>query len=249
MDALHMNTQKIAIVTGGSRGIGAAITAELAALGFLVVVVASKDSAGAETVVATVAAQGGKAVFLQADISKPDQIEQLFGKIGNTYGRIDVLVNNAGISGPGKLSDIDWDAATRVLDVNFKSVLFCSAQALPHFPESGGAIINISSVLASQPSAGQGLYAASKAAVEALTRVMAQELGAKNIRVNAVAPGPTETDLLPNDIYLRDYIKSRTPLGRAGLPADIAKVVAFLASGTAAWMTGQIINADGGIRV
>jgi 3-oxoacyl-[acyl-carrier protein] reductase len=244
-----MNDQKIAVVTGGSRGIGAAITIELAALGFLVVVVCSKDSAGAEAVVAKVVAEGGKAIFLQADIGKPDQITHLFAKIGTTYGRIDVLVNNAGISGFGNLTDIDWDEATKVLDVNFKSVLFCSARAVPFFPKKGGAIINMSSVLGNQPSAGQGLYAASKSAVEALTRVMAQELGAMNIRVNAVAPGPTETGLLPDDKHLRDYINSRTPLGRAGLPGDIAKVVAFLASDNAAWMTGQIINADGGIRV
>jgi 3-oxoacyl-[acyl-carrier protein] reductase len=244
-----MNDQKIALVTGGSRGIGAAITFELAALGFLVVIVCSKDVAGAEAVVEKVATQGGKAVFLQTDVSKQHQIDDLFVKISSAYGRIDVLVNNAGISGPGGLSDIDWDVATHVLDVNFKSVLFCSARAVPLFPAEGGAIINMSSVLANQPSPGQGLYAASKGAVDALTRVMAQELGAKNIRVNAVAPGPTETDLLPDDKYLRDYINSRTPLGRAGVPSDIAKIVAFLATNNAAWMTGQIINADGGIRV
>lgn len=240
-----MADQKIAVVTGGSRGIGAEITLELAALGFFVVLVCSKDTAGAETIVA----KAGHAAFLQADVGNKDQIEQLFATIANTYGRIDVLVNNAGISGMGNLRDIDWDTATHVLDVNFKSVLFCSAQALPLFPAEGGAIINMSSVLATQPSVGQGLYSASKAAVEALTRVMAQELGAKNIRANAVAPGPTETDLLPDDKYLREYINSRTPLGRAGRPTDIAKVVAFLASENGAWLTGQVISADGGIRV
>ncbi len=244
-----MTDQKIAIVTGGSRGIGAAITMELSSLGFLVIVVCSKDVAGAEAVVADVIAKGGKATFLQADIGKKDQIDALFAKIAGTYGRIDALVNNAGISGLGSLTEIDWDTASHVWDVNFKSVLFCSANAVPLFPATGGAIINMSSVLASQPSAGQGLYAASKAAVDALTRVMAQELGPKNIRVNAVAPGPTETDLLPDDAYLRDYINSRTPLGRAGLPIDIAKVVAFLASDNAAWVNGQIINVDGGIRI
>lgn len=244
-----MNDQKIAVVTGGSRGIGSAITIELAALGFLVVIVCSKDVAGAEAVVAEVTKRSGKAAFLQADVSKSNHIDALFEKISQTYERVDVLVNNAGISGLGGLTEIKWDVASHVLDVNFKSVLFCSAQAVPLFPAEGGAIINMSSVLANQPSAGQGLYAASKGAVEALTRVMAQEFGAKNIRVNAVAPGPTETDLLPNDKFLRDYINSRTPLGRAGQPGDVAKVVAFLASDNAAWITGQIINADGGIRV
>lgn len=240
-----MADQKIAVVTGGSRGIGAEITIELAALGFLVVVVCSKDTAGAEDVIA----KAGKATLLQADVGKKDQIEHLFATTASTYGRIDVLVNNAGISGFGNLGEIEWDAATHVLDVNFKSVLFCSAHALPLFPEEGGAIINVSSVLASQPSVGQGLYSASKAAVEALTRVMAQELGARNIRVNAVAPGPTETDLLPDDKHFRDYINSRTPLGRAARAGDIAKVVAFLASDNGAWLTGQVISADGGIRV
>lgn len=244
-----MNHQKVAVVTGGSRGIGAAITFELAALGFLVVIVCSKDVAGAEAVMAKVVTQGGRAAFLQADVGKHDHIDILFDTIASTYGRIDVLVNNAGISGLGSLTEIDWDTASHVLDVNFKSMLFCSARAVPLFSEGGGAIINMSSVLANQPSAGQGLYAASKGAVESLTRVMAQELGSKNIRVNAVAPGPTETDLLPEDSYLRDYINSRTPLGRAGLPIDVAKVVAFLATDNAAWMNGQIINADGGIRV
>ena len=244
-----MTNQKIAIVTGGSRGIGAAIALELSGLGFFVVVVCSKDVAAAEAVVADVISGGGKAAFLQADVGQKEQIDILFATIATTYGRVDVLVNNAGISGLGGLTDIDWDVASHVLDVNFKSVLFCSAQAVPLFPAEGGAIINMSSVLANQPSAGQGLYAASKAAVEALTRIMAQELGPKTIRVNAVAPGPTETDLLPNDPNLRGYINSRTPLGRAGLPIDVAKIVAFLATDNAAWMTGQIINADGGIRV
>ena len=244
-----MIDQKIAVVTGGSRGIGAATALELSSLGFLVILVCSKDVAGAKAVVADVIAKGGTATFLQADVGKQDQIDALFAKITDTYGRIDALVNNAGISGLGGLTEIEWDAASHVWDVNFKSALFCSARAVPLFLASGGAIINMSSVLASQPSAGQGLYAASKAAVEALTRVMAQELGPKNIRVNAVAPGPTETDLLPDDPHLRDYINSRTPLGRAALPSDVARVVAFLASDNAAWVTGQIINVDGGIRV
>ena len=244
-----MSNQRVAVVTGGSRGIGAAITFELAKLGFFVVVVCSKDVTGAEAVVTQVHADGGQAMFLQADVGKADHIDRLFAEIGAKCGRIDVLVNNAGISGLGPLTDIDWDVATHVLDVNFKSVLFCSARAVALFPEEGGSIINMSSVLATQPSAGQGLYAASKAAVEALTRVMAQELGPKNIRVNAVAPGPTETDLLPDDKYLRDYILSRTPLGRIADPVDIARLVAFLANDNAGWVTGQIISADGGIRV
>ena len=246
---MKIDDQRIAVVTGGSRGIGAAITLELAKLGFFVVVVCSKDVAGAEVVVSQVHANGGQAMFLQADVGKKDHIHRLFAEISTKCGRIDVLVNNAGISGLGAISDIDWDVATHVLDVNFKSVLFCSARAVALFPAEGGAIINMSSVLATQPSAGQGLYAASKAAIEALTRVMAQELGPKNIRVNAVAPGPTETDLLPDDQYLRDYILSRTPLGRIAHPADIARLVAFLANDNAGWVTGQIISADGGIRV
>ena len=244
-----MNDQKVAVVTGGSRGIGAATAHELAALGFRVVVVCAIDVAGAEAVVAKIGQGGGQALFLQADVGKADAIDRLFAEIASQCGRVDVLVNNAGRSGLGALTDIDWDDATAVLEVNFKSVLFCSAKAVPLFPAEGGAIINLSSVLAAQPSPGQGLYAASKAAVEALTRVMAQELGPKNIRVNAVAPGPTDTDLLPDDQYLRDYILSRTPLGRIGDPVFIARIIAFLATENAAWMTGQIVTADGGIRV
>jgi 3-oxoacyl-[acyl-carrier protein] reductase len=244
-----MSVQRVAVVTGGSRGIGAVVAQDLASLGFHVVIVCSKDYAGAEAVVAAIVRSGGHATAAQADVGQKPDIDRLFDSIKDQFGRIDVLINNAGMSGLGAITEIDWEQATRVLDVNFKSVLFCSARAVPLFPEQGGAIINISSVLASQPSPGQGLYAASKGAVESLTRIMAQELGPKNIRVNAVAPGPTETDLLPDDPYLRDYILSRTPLGRIGAPADIARMVVFLASDSGAWITGQIIAADGGIRI
>jgi 3-oxoacyl-[acyl-carrier protein] reductase len=241
--------QRVALVTGAGRGIGAAIASELAAHGAQVVVNYTARADTAEATVAAIKAAGGRAFAERADVKDPRQVEKLFATVRERCGRLDILVNNAGVGGTAMLEQLDAEVIDRVLAVNVRGVLLATQQAVRAFGSAGGTIINLSSALATQPVSSQALYAAAKGAIDALTRVLAHELGARRIRVNAVAPGSTEAGLLQVDEQTRGYLVSRTPLGRIGLPADIAKVVAFLASDAAAWITGQIIGADGGLRV
>jgi 3-oxoacyl-[acyl-carrier protein] reductase len=240
---------KVALVTGAGRGIGRAIALELAAQGYTVVANYSATEAGAAEVVAAIRKKGGEAQAVQADVRRAADLDRLFATTLEKYGRLDVLVNNAGVSGAAPLEMISEDLVANAFDVNFKGMLFASQRAARHFGADGGAIVNLSSALVQQPIGMQAVYAASKAAVDAATRILAQELGPRKIRVNAVAPGPTETDLLQVPDEIRGYIVSRTILGRVGLPTDIARVVAFLASDAAGWVTGQVIGADGGLRL
>jgi 3-oxoacyl-[acyl-carrier protein] reductase len=246
-----MTTQraKVAIVTGAGRGIGRAIALELAAQGFTVVVNYSATGTGAAEVVAKIAARGGEALAVQADVRHGADLDRLFATTLEKFGHLDVLVNNAGVSGAAPLEMVSAEMVAGTFDVNFQGMLFASQRAARHFGPDGGAIVNLSSALVQQPIGMQAVYAASKAAVDATTRILAQELGPRKIRVNAVAPGPTETDLLQVPEEIRGYIVSRTILGRVGWPTDIAKVVAFLASDAAGWVTGQVIGADGGLRL
>jgi 3-oxoacyl-[acyl-carrier protein] reductase len=203
----------------------------------------------ANSTVAAIRAAGGDAFSAQADVQDPQQLARLFAAVSQKYGRLDILVNNAGVGGTAMLDELNADTIDRVLAVNVRAVLLATQRAVRAFSSSGGAIVNLSSALALQPVPAQALYAATKGAIDALTRVLARELGPLHIRVNAVAPGPTEAGLLQIDEQTRGYLISRTPLGRIGIPADTAKVVAFLASDAAAWITGQVIGADGGLRV
>jgi 3-oxoacyl-[acyl-carrier protein] reductase len=242
-------TQKTALVTGASRGIGAAIARELAAQGFTVAVNYANKRDAADATVAAITKAGGKAFAVQAAVQKPADLDKMFAGVMEKAGRLDVLVNNAGVSGTAMLDQITPEAMEETLSINLKAGILAAQRAAKHIGAGGGAIVNVSSSLAVQPMAGQAVYAASKAGMEAVTRVLAQELGARNIRVNAVAPGATETDLLPLDDGGRAFISSRTALGRVGQTSDIAKVVAFLASDAAAWVTGHVIGCDGGIRL
>jgi 3-oxoacyl-[acyl-carrier protein] reductase len=242
-------TQKVAIVTGSSRGIGAAIARELAAQGAMVAVNYTSKRDAADATVAEIAKAGGKAFAVQAAVHKSEDLDKLFAAVLERCGRLDILVNNAGVSGTATLDQITPAAMDETLGINLKAGILAAQRAAKAFGDKGGVIINISSSLAVQPMAGQAVYAASKAGIEAATRVLAQELGARKIRVNAVAPGATETDLLPLNDDMRGFIAGRTALGRVGQPGDIAKVVAFLASDAAAWITGHVLGADGGIRV
>ena len=241
--------QRVALVTGAGRGIGAAIACELAANGAQVVVNYATRSDTAQATVAAIQAAGGRAFAERADVQDPQQLERLFGTITERCGRLDVLVNNAGVGGTAMLEQLDAALIDRVLAVNVRAVLLATQRAVRAFGPEGGTVINLSSALVNQPVPSQALYAAAKGAIDGLTRVLARELGPRRIRVNAVAPGSTEAGLLQIDEQTRGYLVSRTPLGRIGLPADIAKVVAFLASDAAAWITGQIIGADGGLRI
>ena len=240
---------KIAVVTGGSRGIGAAIAKELAAQG-ATVVVNHRDSAGqAEGVVAAICADGGVAVAVQADVSQAEGAQALIKETLNRFGRLDILVNNAGTTHDTLLlmmSEADWDS---VLNTNLKSAYHCTKAALrPMMRQKSGRIINITSVSGLAGQAGQANYSASKAGLIGFTKAVAREVAPRTITVNAVAPGfvPTAlTDVLTDEQKQR--LLAGTPLGRFGKPEEIAYAVAFLASERAGFITGHVLSVDGGL--
>jgi 3-oxoacyl-[acyl-carrier protein] reductase len=242
---------KVAVVTGGSRGIGAAIALRLAQEGATVAITYTKNKKAAEDVVASISKLGNTAVAIRADVASASDTKHLVDELGKKLGKIDVLVNNAGVWEGGALDQLDLDQYQRIFDTNVKGVLATTLAALKLIP-NGGRIINLSSVAAEVALPGMSVYSASKAALEALTRIWAQELGPRNITVNAVAPGTTVTDMF-NDALPAEETKQamieKTALRRLGQPDDIAAVVAFLASKDGGWVTGQSIRADGGLTV
>jgi 3-oxoacyl-[acyl-carrier protein] reductase len=244
-----MSQDKVAIVTGASRGIGAAIARELGAQGVRVAVNYSNRRDSADVTTNAIAKAGGKAIAVQANVQSATELDRLFADVQREWGRLDILVNNAGVGATVPLDDIDAALIDSTIATNLKGMLLASQRAARAIGEQGGSIVSISSTLANQPMPAQVVYAASKGAIEAATRVLAQELGPRRIRVNAVAPGPTETDLLPLNNEIRGFINSKTALGRVGQPTDIAKVVAFLVSDAGSWITGQVIGTDGGLRL
>ena len=247
-------TGRVAVVTGASRGIGAAIARRLAADGAKVVVNYSTGAEAAEQVVAAIRGAGGEAVAVQADVSDPAQVERLFAETKAAYGRLDVLVNNAGVAEFAPLDGITDAQIEKQFGINLRGTVHASQHAARAFEGTdrggpGGRIVNISTVAVENVPAGLGVYAASKAAVEALTDSLARELGPRGITVNAVRPGPTETERFAttgNDEFRKQAL-SRTPLGRFGQPDDVAKVVAFFASDDAAFVTGQSLVVSGGM--
>ncbi len=240
---------KIAIVTGASRGIGAAIAIDLAANGATVVVNHRDSAAGADEVVRTICDAGGKAVAVQADVSVMADAQRLIKETVDRFGRVDILVNNAGTTRDMLLmmmSEDDWDV---VLRTNLKSAYNCSKAALrPMFKQRGGRIINIASVVGLAGQAGQSNYAASKAGLIGFKKALAKEVGARNVTMNAVAPGfvPTAlTSVLTEE--QKTAAIAATPLGRFAKPEEIAYAVTFLASDRAAFITGQVLSVDGGL--
>ena len=241
---------KVAVVTGASKGIGASIATHLAAAGASVVVNYSSSKAGAERVVAEITGKGGKAVAVQANVSKPADIKRLFDETKKAYGKVDILVNNAGIYEFGPLENITPEHFHKQFDLNVLGLLLTTQEAVHHFGKEGGNVINISSVVATLTPPGAAVYSATKAAVDAVTRSLAKELGPKKIRVNAINPGMVETEgLHASGMSAGDFrkqIEATTPLGRIGQPQDIAPAVVFLASEDTSWVTGQTLHVSGG---
>lgn len=241
---------RVAVVTGGSRGIGAAIARRLAADGAKVVVNYNRNVQEAARVVDQIVVAGGKAVAVQADVADLAQIRHLFSVTMETYGRLDILVNNAGVAAFRPLDAIDAAHFEHLFTVNVRGVLFATQEAARCFGESGGRIVNISSGSAQAAPPGASVYSASKAAVETMTRSHAAELGPRNITVNAIAPGLIRTDMLAEVIPAerQRILIENTPLRRLGAPEEIADVVAFLASDDARFITGQLLGVSGGLR-
>lgn len=240
---------KTALVTGASRGIGAAIAKKLAARGFMVIINYGHSSAAAEEVKNQIEQAGGQAVLMQGDVSSGDDVDRMFKDIKKTWGRLDVLVNNAGINRDTllvRMKEDQWDA---VLSTDLKSVFFTTkAAASLMMRQRSGSIINIASVVGITGNAGQANYAAAKAGVIGFTKSAAKELAARGIRVNAIAPGFIETDMtdaIPEKI--REGMLETIPLRRGGMAEDVANAVAFLASDDAGYITGQVLKVDGGM--
>jgi 3-oxoacyl-[acyl-carrier protein] reductase len=245
-------TGKVAVVTGASKGIGAGIAKKLGSEGASVVVNYASDKAGADKTVAEITKAGGKAIAVGGNVSKQADIDALFAETKKQYGKVDVLVNNAGVYSFSPLEGITEEEINRIYSINVTGLLLTTKAAVALFPETGGNIINIGSVVSESTPANSAIYTGTKGAVDSITRVLAKELGPKNIRVNAVNPGITTTEGTGTaGIAGSEFeagLVADTPLGRTGKPDDIADVVAFVASDDARWVTGALLQAGGGLR-
>jgi 3-oxoacyl-[acyl-carrier protein] reductase len=244
-------TCKVAVVTGSSKGIGAAIAKQLAADGASVVVNYATSREGADKVVATITKAGGKAIAVGASVAKEADIEVLFAETKKAYGKVDILVNNAGVYGFTPLEQVTADEYRRQHDTNVLGLLLTTKAALPHFPAEGGSVINISSIVSTLAPASASVYSATKGAVDTITKSLAKELASRKIRVNAINPGLIATEGtagFAGSDFEKDAV-ARTPLGRIGQPEDIAPPVSFLASDDARWITGETIFVSGGSAI
>jgi 3-oxoacyl-[acyl-carrier protein] reductase len=245
-------TGKVAIVTGASKGIGAAIAKKLADEGAAVVVNYSSSKADADRVVSEITKKGGKALAVQANVGKPAEIPRLFAEAKKAFGRLDILINNAGIYEFAPLEQVTPEHFHKQFDINVLGLLLASQQAAKDFGPEGGSIVNISSIVATVAPASSAVYSATKAAVDTITRALAKELGPRKIRVNSLNPGMIDTEGLRtagvHESDLRRTIEAQTPLGRIGEPQDIAPVAAFLASSDSGWITGETLYVSGGNR-
>jgi 3-oxoacyl-[acyl-carrier protein] reductase len=243
---------KVAVVTGASKGIGASIALHLAAEGAAVVVNYSSSKEGADRVVAEIAGRGGKAVAVQANVADQGEIRRLFAEAKQAFGKVDVLVNNAGVYNFAPLEEVTAEHFHKMFDLNVLGLLLASQEAAKQFGPDGGSIINISSVAATAAPATASVYSATKAAVDAVTKSLAKELGPRKIRVNSINPGMVETEgvhaagIAESD--WRKQTEAQTPLGRIGQPRDIAPAAVFLASSDSSWITGETFYISGGLR-
>ncbi|MEW6452286.1 MAG: glucose 1-dehydrogenase [Pseudomonadota bacterium] len=243
---------KVAVVTGASKGIGAATAKALAASGASVVVNYASSKDGADKVVADIKAKGGKAIAVHGDVAKSADVQKLFDETKKNFGKIDVLVNNAGVYHFQPIEEVTEDEFHRQFNINVLGTILATREAVKHFGNNGGSVINITSVASGNAVPTASVYSATKGALESVTRVLAAELGARRIRVNSIAPGGVETEgLHAAGIKGSDFEQQmidQTPLGRLGQPDDIAKVAVFLASDDSAWMTGERVQVSGGLR-
>jgi 3-oxoacyl-[acyl-carrier protein] reductase len=240
---------KVALVTGASKGIGAGIAKALAAEGAAVVVNYASSKEGADRVVSEIISQGGKAMAVQGDVANASQAQRLVAAAIETFGHLDVLVNNSGIYEFAPLEEITEDAFHKSFNINVLGAILVTQAAARHLPE-GASIVNIGSTAPLMRSEGTTVYTATKAALDGVTGVLAKELGPRKIRVNSVNPGFTITEGTGSYVgsdFANGLIK-QVPLGRAASPSDIASVVVFLASDDSGWLTGELINASGGLR-
>ena len=245
-------TGKVAVVTGASKGIGASIAKHLAAEGASVVVNYSSSKEGADKVVKEITGKGGKAIAVQANVAKQKDIESLFTETKKAYGKLDILINNAGVYEFQPLENVTNEHFHRLFDLNVLGLLLTSKEAAKYFGTDGGSIVNISSVagITSPPSA--SVYASTKAAVDSITRSLAKEFGARKIRVNSINPGLVITEGVESVGFdegdFRKQFEAQSPLGRVGFPEDIAPAAVFLASGESSWITGETLVIAGGVR-
>ena len=242
---------KIALVTGASKGIGAGVALSLATEGAAVAVNYASDRSGADRVVEKIRTAGGKAIAIQGSVTSSVEIGRFFDETEKQLGAVDILVNNAGVFAYLPLQDVNEGEFRRQFDTNVLGLLLTSKRAVQKFGEKGGSIINIGSVASTLTPPASSIYAATKSAVDGITRVLAKELGARNIRVNSINPGVVDTEgARAMDTYeeVATAIKVTTPLGRTGMPEDIGLIAAFLASDEARWLTGEIIFGSGGLR-
>jgi 3-oxoacyl-[acyl-carrier protein] reductase len=253
---MNTNTKKldgkVAVVTGASKGIGADIAKHLAAEGAAVVVNYASSKEGADRVVDQITKRGGKAIAFRADVAKKADIEKLFAKTKKAFGPLDILINNAGVYEFSPIEDVTEEHFHRHFNLNVLGLILASQEALKHFGASGGSIINISSLASTLTPPTASVYNATKAAVDAVTRTLAKELGPRNVRVNAINPGMVETEGVHaagfDQSDFRKQIESQTPLGRIGQTQDIAPAAVFLASPDAGWITGETLVIAGGLR-
>jgi 3-oxoacyl-[acyl-carrier protein] reductase len=243
---------KVAVVTGASKGIGAGIAKSLAAEGAAVIVNYASAKEGAEKVVADIVAAGGKAVAVQGDVSKVADVDRLFAETKNTFGDVDILVNNAGVYEFSPIESITEEHFHRHFNTNVLGLLLVTQGAVKSFGERGGSVINISSTVTRITPPGSAVYTASKGAVDSITQVLSKELGPKGIRVNAINPGMVETEGAHTAGFIgsdfQKQIETQVPLGRIGQPDDISPIAVFLASDESGWLTGETLIASGGMR-
>jgi 3-oxoacyl-[acyl-carrier protein] reductase len=243
---------KVAVVTGASKGIGASIALHLAAEGAAVVVNYASDKGGADRVVGEITGNGGRAVAVQANLGKEGDVRRLFAETRTAYGRLDVLVNNAGVYDFAPLENVTAEQFHRLFDVNVLGLILATQEAAKLFGADGGSVVNISSVVATSAPPNGSVYSATKAAVDAVTKSLAKELGPRKVRVNSINPGMVETEGVRaagiHESDMRRHVEAQTPLGRIGQPADIAPAAVFFGSDDSRWITGETLYISGGWR-